>query len=202
MISYLLASLLAATDPAALPDGVWTNEEQVYFEQEAGRAAAAWRGFRIRHSQWQEVDRFGVSVGSAIAGPVARHLNNEAVETTVGGQTIRLRRARPFTCWMAARRTGSDGDKSGDWLFVRDLATHDQGGRLTIGGSAGMPSVTIRLRNVIWPPPTRNRPSVVVYAFTEPLATRAEGYAWANPDARTLGLNLRWMQASCTRTGD
>ena len=31
------------------------------------------------------------------------------------------------------------------------------------------------------------------------MATRAVSYGWADPGAKRLGINLRWMQASCSQ---
>ena len=59
--------------------------------------------------------------------------------------------------------------------------------------------VALHPRNVRWPPPFTNRLSLVLYAYTAEDTQRAAGYGWAEPDARRLGLYLRWMQASCTR---
>ena len=58
--------------------------------------------------------------------------------------------------------------------------------------------VGIKMRNVIWPSGS-NRPSLVLYAY-RPEEDRAVSYAWADPSAERIGINLRWMQASCTLT--
>ena len=52
------------------------------------------------------------------------------------------------------------------------------------------------MRNVRWPY-GNNRPSLVLYAY-RPDKDRAVSYAWADPSAQRIGINLRWMQASCT----
>jgi len=56
--------------------------------------------------------------------------------------------------------------------------------------------VGIKMRNVRWPY-GNNRPSLVLYAY-RPDEDRAVSYAWADPSAQRIGINLRWMQASCT----
>ena len=89
-------------------------------------------------------------------------------------------------------------DGSTDWVFARDLELHDQGGRVTAGGGdSGAEPVTLRMRAVHWPAPSTNRPSLVLYVHKQD-PDRAESYSWADIDARRVGLNLRWMQASCT----
>ncbi|WP_146215305.1 hypothetical protein [Blastomonas natatoria] len=118
------------------------------------------------------------------------------------GRETRLLRARPFTCWMSVRRDRPKSDGSDDWLFQPGMATHDQGGRLRLGGGdSGAPEAIIRIRNVVWPPPSRNRSSIVLYVFTPDDMNRAVAYGWADPGAVRVGINQRWMQASCTLDG-
>ena len=55
--------------------------------------------------------------------------------------------------------------------------------------------VGIKTRNVRWPYGD-NRQSLVLYAY-RPDDGRAASYAWADPSAQRIGINLRWMQARC-----
>ncbi|QLC26090.1 hypothetical protein HFP57_14375 [Parasphingopyxis algicola] len=113
------------------------------------------------------------------------------------GRPLELRRARPVSCWISVRKTESDGES--EWTFDSGLMMHDQGGRIRAGGGdSGAPVAIVRMRNVIWPAPSRNRPSLVLYVHTEDDPDRAVSYSWADPGAERIGINLRWMQASCT----
>jgi len=56
--------------------------------------------------------------------------------------------------------------------------------------------VRIKVRNVRWPD-GNNRPPLVLHTYRLD-EDRAVPYAWADPSAQRIGLNLRWMQASCT----
>jgi hypothetical protein len=103
----------------------------------------------------------------------------------------RLRRANAFVCWVAAR-------KGEEIVTMTDLVLHDQGGSATAqlqGASPGV--VRLRLRNVDWPI-GQNRPSLTLYMLT---GTNLEpkGYAWGEPDAKRLALDIGGTQASCTR---
>ena len=82
--------------------------------------------------------------------------------------------------------------------FAANLVTHDAGGRV-VSAVAGAPAVELRLRNVVWPPPSQNRPSLVLYVHTPDQPNRAVSYSWADPAAKLIGINLRWVQGSCTR---
>lgn len=113
------------------------------------------------------------------------------------GRMMEMRRARPVSCWISVRKTEPGGES--EWTFDAGLMMHDQGGRIRAGGGdSGAPVAIVRMRNVIWPPPTRNRPSLVLYVHTEDDPERAVSYSWADPSANRVGINLRWMQASCT----
>ena len=106
-------------------------------------------------------------------------------------------KAREFTCWGVI----SSSETGGEPVFVPDLRVHDQGGTATFasGGDEAV-EVRIKMRNVRWPY-GRNRDSLVLYAYRGD-SERAESYAWTAPDASRIAVNLRWMQASCTRDTD
>ena len=87
--------------------------------------------------------------------------------------------------------------RDGEWTFRRGLEIHDQGGMVWLETEEEAPQqVGIKMRNVRWPY-GNNRPSLVLYAY-RPDEDRAVSYAWADPSAQRIGINLRWMQASCT----
>lgn len=118
-----------------------------------------------------------------------------------------FKRIRPFECWVAVLRGAKHGDsgkgaKDTDWFFKRGVWIHDQGGLATVTTDE-MPSrdIRLRLRRVAWPSGP-NRPSLTLYVLPPGEDDRAVSYAWGEFDAARLGLNLRWMQASCTHAPD
>lgn len=101
-------------------------------------------------------------------------------------------KARRFECWIAALERNGE-----DWTFESGIEVWDQGGTATVTTDEDEPqTVRIKLRNVRWPT-GNNRNSFVLYAYKGD-SDRAESYAWGEPTAERLALNLRWMQASCT----
>ena len=123
----------------------------------------------------------------------AHHETDNAVAGHADRVPFKHRKARQFECWMTA--TQRDGDST----FRRGLTVHDQGGMIWLETEEDAPQqVGIKLRNVRWPY-GRNRPSLVLYAH-KPDQDKAVSYAWADPSAQRIGINLRWMQASCTLT--
>jgi hypothetical protein len=118
------------------------------------------------------------------------------------GVPHQLRRVRPFECWVSVLRGARHGDggagaEDQDWFFQRGVLLHDQGGAAVITtDETPARQITLRLRRVEWPYGT-NRPSLTLYVMEEG-SDRAVSYAWGEYDAERLGINLRWMQASCT----
>lgn len=202
---FLAAALAAGTLPLAaqdrLPAGIWTNTEDAYFAEEEGRARPEPVLIEVgADGRWRAIDAFAAPQGDwrsdAIPG-LARREGGSGWQ--VGGSEVR--RARPFTCWVSVRKFAARPDGSPDWTYAGNLATFDQGGRVLVPGKGEAPDLAIRLRNVTWAKGSRNKPSLVLYVHKDD-PERAESYSWASPDARLVGINLRWMQGSCTRTGD
>lgn len=186
----------AAAAPAALAEGVYTNEEQVSFAAEAGRPAPPWTGLhvaRLPGGGWrlQPVDAHGRPAGE---GRVAA--DEAAARAAVFSPGLDMRLARPFRCWAAVPRAGTSPVT---WWGRRDILLHDQGGRAELVTDEPEPQrFTLKLRNVVWPSGP-NQPSLVLYVLTPAGGERAVAYSWADPEARRVGLNIRTIQASCTR---
>ncbi|WOE75399.1 hypothetical protein [Alterisphingorhabdus coralli] len=120
----------------------------------------------------------------------------------VDGQESSLKRARQVQCWAAIPKKEKKEGGSTDWYFANKLEIHDQGGRVRIGGDeSGAEEAILRMRQVYWPQPSRNRPSLVLYISKPDNPDRSVSYSWADVDATRVGINLRWMQASCTVVG-
>jgi hypothetical protein len=202
LLILALAFCTTAADAASkLPVGIYTNEEEVYFDKEAGKAAAAWVGVRVGSDGiWNENNAYGDdNYGETVhVENVASQSADRVIATLKNGRKTILRRARAVTCWGSVPKTNKKADGSDDWYFTAGLKLHDQGGRVTFGGGdTGAPPVVLRMRNVIWPSGP-NKPSLVLYIHKPETPDRAESYSWADPDAKRIGINLRWMQASCT----
>jgi len=142
--------------------------------------------------------------GGALSVTMTKSQDDFWVTSTRGDTRIeaRLRRARPFECWTAILRGASHGDSGedmNDWDFRRGVKLHDQGGEAELITDEDEPRrVRLKLRNVDWPYGT-NRPSLTLYIM-EGDSDRAVSYAWNEGGAERIGLNLRWLQASCTYT--
>jgi len=125
-------------------------------------------------------------------------IRDEAVDTDghyVYGNKARVHhknnRAQIFNCWVAPQK------KDGSYGFVNDLQIHDQGGWIRIPATDDYNEIGLKMRNVIWPS-GNNRPSRVLYAYRGGDEETAVSYAWTSPNEPRLGINLRWVQVSCT----
>ena len=132
----------------------------------------------------------------------ARELNISVSRGDMTHET-QMRRARAFTCWAGIMKGAAHGDTGEglvDWDFRQAIELHDQGGEAVIE-TAETPArrIRLRLRDVDWPYGDR-RASLTLYVY-EGDNPRAASYAWAEGGADRIGINLRWLQASCTRQG-
>jgi hypothetical protein len=188
--------------------GIYTNEEEVYFDTLAKRPAAPWVSIKVERFLGNNNlvtfrDAFGEDITDApyFSNFIAK--SSDRVEVTApDGKVTELRRARPVSCWVAIRRDKPKVDGSEDWYFAREVKLHDQGGRAMVGGGdSGAQKVMIRLRNVTWDKGSTNAPVVALYIHKPDNWDKAESYSWAAPDSTRVGINLRWVQAGCTIEG-
>lgn len=198
------AALVISAPTAAsnsLEPGVWTNTEDVYFAEEEGREKAPEVMLEVSKEQgWRRLDAFGEPLSDWSTDPIP-DLTQRADGSGWQIGESEIRKSRPFTCWVSARKFAGKEDGSAAWTFTRGLTTFDQGGRVFVDGQGEAPDVTLRLRNVTWAKGSRNRPSFVLYVHKDD-PVRAVSYSWASPDAALVGINLRWVQGSCSLIED
>lgn len=136
----------------------------------------------------------GVSSAGSCGAKVETRLILSAGDLWLGDEA-RLQRAHAWTCWMA---TPHDTDPTTSF-FAPGLKILDQGGEVWIRTDDATPrEIGYRLRQVDWPAGT-NQNALTLYVLKKGEA-RAPGYAWASPDASRIGINLRWVQGSCTKS--
>jgi len=126
-------------------------------------------------------------------------IRDEAVDTDgnyIYGNKARIHhknnRAAGFNCWVSPRK------KNGEYAFINNLRIHDEGGWIRLESDEyEYEKIGLRMRNVVWPT-GNNRPSRVLYAYRDGDEENAISYAWTSPDEPRIGINFRWVQASCT----
>jgi len=116
----------------------------------------------------------------------------------IAGIPHKLRKAKEWVCWMAVPKAPGPDGKPGGWTYANNMRMLDQGGRVWVQTEEAKPrQLGFRIRQVKWPEGT-NRDAVTLYVH-EKGVTPNLGYAWADPDAKTIGINLKWMQGACRR---
>lgn len=203
--AHLDADLLAGLTPA---DATAFPQCAVYWRRQENQFIGATRRGECRVVSQRSGEALLIE-DDLVLTPDALWIRDRA-ETEAGAYVYRnragiahqLRRARPFLCWVAVLRGVSHGESgegvpSDRWDFRRDVFIHDQGGRAVIETDETPPRrVELRLRDVDWPDGAR-RGSLTLYVH-EAGEDRAVSYAWGEAGAERIGINLRWMQASCT----
>lgn len=199
LLLALTAPVSATPPPNPLPEpGIYTNEEAVYFGGEAGKPKPIWAALKVeRDARWQWIDAYGKPLGELRSGPIPGMARGDGPWLLNGTE---MRRATTFTCWMSIRKHAAKPDGSPDYTFAGRLPLFDQGGRVQSGGGDA-PEAIFRLRTVYWPAPSTNKPILVLYVHRPDSPDQAVSYAWADPEAKLIGINLRWVQGSCTRDG-
>jgi hypothetical protein len=116
---------------------------------------------------------------------------------------IDARRLRWFSGWAAINGAGQAARvENDDWHMNRDIRIDNEGGRVPLnwrdgeasGYSLVLERMTYRDGNV----------PVLKLSILEDASGRSVAYAWANPEANRIGINLGWVQvgleASAMRT--
>ncbi|MDQ1304087.1 MAG: hypothetical protein QG595_2070 [Pseudomonadota bacterium] len=122
------------------------------------------------------------------------------------GDPYWLERSRGFHCY--ADVPGVGGGRDIPFQRYDDIRLHDQGGEYWFTTrDADQRQLGLRLTRVNWHVLNEangnfNRNSLVLY-LSERMAdgsTKEHGYAFTDPDADRIGLNLKWMLANCAIT--
>jgi hypothetical protein len=116
------------------------------------------------------------------------------------GSAVKLHRARQFTCY--ADIPGVGGGRDIPYTRYDNLSLHDQGAETWFVDKDGR-NLGLRLFNVDWPINNYDgyftRDSLVIYVIEklDDGSTKEHGYAFTPPEANRIGINLKWMLASC-----
>ena len=114
--------------------------------------------------------------------------------------TVKLHRARQFSCYVDIPGVGGGRDEP--YTRYDNLSLHDQGAETWFVDEDGR-NLGLRLFNVDWPINNVDgyftRDSLVIYVIEklEDGKTKEHGYAFTLPEANRIGINLKWLLASC-----
>jgi len=138
----------------------------------------------------------------ALAVPVELVLSDRQLWMTLGdaaANDYQLHRVRAFECYADIPGVGGGRDEPYD--RYDGFRTHDMGGQIWFTSKEGRER-GISLFLVDWPINNYHgsftRDSFVIYVSENVDGERRElGYAFTVPDADRIGINLKWMLASC-----
>ena len=138
-----------------------------------------------------------------INSPAALALGEQQFWWTPRGTSesaVKLHRARQFTCY--ADIPGVGGGRDIPYTRYDNLSLHDQGAETWFVDEDGR-NLGLRLFNVDWPINNYDgyftRDSLVIYVIEklDDGGTKEHGYAFTLPEANRIGINLKWLLASC-----
>ena len=139
----------------------------------------------------------------SIDSPGALALGEQQIWWTPRGASeaaVKLHRARQFTCY--ADIPGVGGGRDIPYTRYDNLSVHDQGAETWFVDKDGR-NLGLRLFNVDWPINNYDgyftRDSLVIYVIEklDDGSTKEHGYAFTLPEANRIGINLKWLLASC-----
>ena len=108
------------------------------------------------------------------------------------------RRVQWYAGWAAINGAGANATAdSNDWHMSKDLRIDNEGGRVALVWRDGKPSGhSLRLERLTY---RDGSTPVLKLSLIEDAGDHAVAYAWANPEATSIGINLGWVQVGLTR---
>ena len=109
-----------------------------------------------------------------------------------------LRRVRVYGGWAAINGGGPRASAdSSDWHMDRSIQLASEGGRVALNWRDGQPSgYALLLERLAY---RDGEVPVLKLSIIDEATTQALAYAWADPDAARIGINLGWVQVGLER---
>lgn len=112
---------------------------------------------------------------------------------------IEARRLRWFSGWAAINGAGQVAKvENDDWHMNRDIRIDNEGGKFSLKWRDGEPSgYSLVLERMTY---RDGDVPVLKLSILEDNSGRSVAYAWANPEANRIGINLGWIQVGLDST--
>jgi hypothetical protein len=112
--------------------------------------------------------------------------------------SIDARRLRWFSGWAALNGGGPKArPENQDWHMQKDMHLSSEGGRVPLRWRDGAPSgFSLELVRVNY---AERKLNVLQLNVIDDASGRTLNYAWTNPEATALGINLGWLQVGLTQ---
>ncbi len=195
-------SILTDLGPADLEtrpgcDVFWRLEPTArYFEGEMEAGACRFRSERLGKDIVIH-DDLRLSSEELWIRDVATDLDGNRVFGDPDGEHHENRKVRYFSGWAAIKRDGPEAPPdSRDWIGMRDILMHNEGGRVRVVDGDGNPvGYTIELARLTY---QNSQTPILKLGVIDDASGKTIAYAWNEPDGRRLGINLGWFQAGVT----
>ncbi len=185
----------------ATPDAPgWT----LAVSEDADGVVTEFSGAGVCRYRWRERDggyEGRVAHGECQGLPAGLGVDGEGLtatwRTSSGERVERARRVRHYTGWVALRRSRLDPSAAADeYVFVREARWHDEGFVLPVLDGERPTGYAIELARLTY---QNTRTAVLKLGVVDTATGETLAYAWAEPGADRIGVNLRWIQAGLTR---
>ena len=121
----------------------------------------------------------------------------------VGNRILKARRVTYYKGWIAlSRRHFDETAEADDYIYLSGLHSHDEGFITSIVDPENDSKPTgyaVELARLTY---QNTRTSVLKLGIIDEATGETLSYAWANPHAARIGINLRWVQCGWTRDDD
>ena len=174
---------------------------EVYWKREGDRRFIGWMPDGACRVQSRQTGRTIIIHDDLVLTPDEIWIADRAVDEegnhvfgNRAGIPHKLKKSYNFDCWAAIR----DQDGEGWGTVARGLVLHDQGGRALLTTEGDEPT-TYRLELEQRVYAGERQVDVLKLALYRGDEEESLTYTWSEPSSSNIGMNLRWMQAGCTR---
>jgi len=115
------------------------------------------------------------------------------IDKKMADSPLELLRANYYTCWIATTDSSDEAEQN----FQRPLKVHNQGGIARFGPKSDPNKYYFMLKTTLFP--VGEWSDVFEMFVHERDNDKAVSYVWTAVDSPRIGINLRWMQGSCSR---
>ena len=111
---------------------------------------------------------------------------------------VDLRQVQVFSGWAAINGAGPNAPANNDWHMNRAMQLGNEGGRAALTWRDGRPSgYSLTLERVTY---RDGNVPVLKLSVIDDASGQSIAYAWANPEATQIGINLGWVQVGLDRS--
>ena len=129
-------------------------------------------------------------------------INGDLLSVTPPGATddtpLIARRVTYYNGWIALSRASIDKNAAeDDYVFLSAIRAHDEGSVTSILDEGEPTGYAVELARLTY---QNSQTAVLKLGIIEEATGETLAYAWANPGAGLIGINLRWVQCGFTRS--